>query len=185
MDKGAASYRRFLSGDDEGLVEIIRDYKDGLILFLTRYTGSVHAAEELAEDAFFRLVTRRPRFTEKYAFKTWLYTIGRNTALNYLRRAGRLAGVGPEALENEADEAAELERACIREEDRRCVHRAPSRINEDYGRVLYLKYFEDMDNREIAAVLGKSRRQVENLLYQAKRALRSELEKEGFTYEGL
>lgn len=185
MDNGASSYRRFLDGDDNGIVEIVRDYKDGLILFLTRYAGSVSLAEELAEDTFFRLVTRRPRFTARYSFKTWLYTIGRNTALNHLRRAGYLADVGPEALENEADETAELERACIREEDRRRVHRALSCVREDYGRTLYLKYFEDMDNREIGAVLGKSRRQVENLLYQAKRALRSELEKEGFIYEEL
>ena len=33
MDNGASSYRRFLEGDDNGIVEIIRDYKDGLIFF--------------------------------------------------------------------------------------------------------------------------------------------------------
>ena len=32
MDNGASSYRRFLEGDDNGIVEIIRDYKDGLML---------------------------------------------------------------------------------------------------------------------------------------------------------
>ncbi|BBK23162.1 hypothetical protein Aargi30884_20650 [Amedibacterium intestinale] len=31
MDNGAGSYRRFLDGDDDGIVEIVRDYKDGLI----------------------------------------------------------------------------------------------------------------------------------------------------------
>ena len=30
MDNGASSYRRFLDGDDEGIVEIIKDYKEGL-----------------------------------------------------------------------------------------------------------------------------------------------------------
>lgn len=33
MDNGASSYRRFLNGDDEGIVEIVNDYKDGLILY--------------------------------------------------------------------------------------------------------------------------------------------------------
>ena len=37
MDNGASSYRRFLDGDDEGIVEIIRDYKDGLILYLNAF----------------------------------------------------------------------------------------------------------------------------------------------------
>ena len=57
MDNGASSYRRFLEGDDDGIVEIIRDYKDGLILFLNRYVNNIHIAEELAEDTFFKEAT--------------------------------------------------------------------------------------------------------------------------------
>ncbi len=42
-----------------------------------------------------------------------------------------------------------------------------------------------MTNEQIAAVMKKSKRQIENLIYQAKRSLKSELEQEGFHYEGL
>ena len=45
MDNGESSYRRYLSGDDEGLVEIIRDYKDGLILYLNSIVSNIHTAE--------------------------------------------------------------------------------------------------------------------------------------------
>lgn len=62
MDNGADSYRRFLAGDDSGLVEIVRDYKDGLILFLNRYVRNIHIAEELAKDTFVRIVTKKPCF---------------------------------------------------------------------------------------------------------------------------
>lgn len=79
----------------------------------------------------------------------------------------------------------DLERMYIREENRRAVHRALGRLNPDYSQVLYLIYFEEMDNSEAAAVMRKSKRQVENLIYRAKSALRSELLKEGFCYEGL
>ena len=44
MDNGASSYRRFLDGDDEGIVEIIRDYKDGLILYLNGFTQDISTA---------------------------------------------------------------------------------------------------------------------------------------------
>ena len=93
MDNGASSYRRFLEGDDSGIVEIIRDYKDGLILFLNRYVNNIHTAEELAEDTFFRIVTRKPRFVAKYSFKTWLYTIGRNIAINHVKHFGKVASI--------------------------------------------------------------------------------------------
>lgn len=69
MDSGADSYRRFLDGDDEGLAEIVREYKDGLILYLNGYVNNLHIAEELAEDTFFRLITRKPKFSGKSTFK--------------------------------------------------------------------------------------------------------------------
>ena len=185
MDHGASSYQRFLEGDDGGIVEIIRDYKDGLILFLNRYVGNIHVAEELAEDTFFRLVTKKPRFTARYSFKTWLYTIGRNTAVNHLKRAGRLRDLSAEHPEDLRDEENALERAYIREEEKIRIHRALSKINPNYSRVLYLKFFEELANEQIAVSMGRSRRQVENLLYQAKRSLKAELDKEGYCDEGL
>ena len=47
MDNGASSYRRVLDGDDKGLEEIVRDYKDGLILYLNSYVSNISIAEEL------------------------------------------------------------------------------------------------------------------------------------------
>ena len=181
MDSGADCYRRFLDGDDDGIVCVIRDYKDGLILFLDRYVNNIYAAEELAEDVFFKLVTKKPRFTGKYSFKTWLYTIGRNAAINHLRRNTAAQLPSDEAL----SDGKLLEREYLRTERRLAVHAALGRISPDYSRVLHLIYFEDMDNEQAAHVMGKSKRQIENLVYRAKQALRSEIMREGFSYEDL
>ena len=184
MDNGASSYHRFLEGDDNGIVEIIRDYKDGLILFLNRYVNNIHIAEELAEDTFFKIVTRKPRFNASGSFKTWLYAIGRNIAVNYIRQAKKISDAPIEDIDEYSDEC-DLEETYIREEQKIVIHKALSRINADYSRVLYLKFFEDLNNEQIAMVLKKSRRQIENMIYQAKQALKSELNKEGFHYEEL
>ncbi|MCQ2440732.1 MAG: hypothetical protein MJ076_02400 [Clostridia bacterium] len=55
MDNGVSSYRRFLKGDEEGFVEIVRDYKDGLILYLNGFVKNISVAEELTEDTFVKL----------------------------------------------------------------------------------------------------------------------------------
>lgn len=185
MDNGASSYRRFLEGDDSGIVEIIRDYKDGLILFLNRYVNNIHTAEELAEDTFFRIVTRKPRFVEKYSFKTWLYTIGRNIAINHVKHFGKVASIPFEDLESIRSDEDALEQSYIREEQKIMLHKVLSKIKYDYSQVLYLKFFEDLTNEQIAVVMKKTKRQIENLIYQAKQSLKSELDKEGFQYEGL
>lgn len=185
MDNGASSYRRFLEGDDNGIVEIIKDHKDGLILFLNRYVNNIHTAEELAEDTFFRLVTRKPRFIPRHSFKTWLYTIGRNIAINHVKGAGKVSDVPVEDLERIYADEYSLERAYLQEERKIVVHRALSKIKAEYSQVLYLKFFEDLTNEQIGVVMKKNKRQIENLIYQAKRSLRSELDREGFHDEGL
>ena len=87
MDNGASSYRRFRdNGDVHGLDEIIIEYSDGLILYLTSVVGNIQTAEELAEDTFVLLGTKKPKFREKSSFKTWLYAIGRNIAIDHLRK---------------------------------------------------------------------------------------------------
>ena len=73
MDRGTQSYERFLAGDESGLAEIIRDYSDGLILYLNSFVNQIAAAELLAEDTFVRLAVRKPRNKGKAGFRTWLY----------------------------------------------------------------------------------------------------------------
>ena len=89
MDKGANSYNCFLNGNNDALVEIIREYKDGLTFFLGGFVGDLSLAEELMEDTFVRLYVKKPHFSGKSSFKTWLYAIGRNVAREYLRKEKR------------------------------------------------------------------------------------------------
>ena len=147
--------------------------------------NNIHTTEELAEDTFFRLVTRKPRFAAKYSFKTWLYTIGRNIAINHVKHFGRVIDIPFEDLESIQNDEDALEKSYIREEQKIMLHKALSKIKHDYSQVLYLKFFEDLTNEQIAVVMKKSKRQIENLIYQAKQSLKSELDKEGFYYEGL
>ena len=65
MDNGESSYRRFLDGDDEGFDDIVRTYKDGLILYLNGYVNNIYTAEEVAEDTFFRLLSKNRNFQGK------------------------------------------------------------------------------------------------------------------------
>ena len=184
-DNGADSYRRFLDGDDNGMIELVRDYKDGLILFLNRYVNNIHTAEDLTEDTFVRLATKKPRFQADHSFKTWLYAIGRNIALNYLKREKRISGQPLEKYEKTLAEENLLERSYLLEERKIQVHRTLSQLQPEYARILYLKFFEELTNEQIARILKKNKRQIENLTYQAKQSLKAKLEKEGIHYEGL
>ncbi len=185
MDNGASSYRRFLEGDDDGIVQIIKDHKDGLMLYLNSFVQNIHLAEDLTEDTFVKLIARQPRFLGKSTFKTWLYSIGRNTALDHLRKGTKLPTVSAEeAMALIADEA-DVAKQYLQTERKLQVHKALKQLNKEYRQVLVLIYFEDFENAQVASILGKSKKQVENLIYRAKLSLKSELKKEGFVYEDL
>lgn len=182
MDNGTLNYQRFLEGDDEGIVEIIREYKDGLILYLNGITDNISMAEEIMEDTFFKLVIKKPKFSGKSSFKTWLYSIGRNSAIDAIRKKSRFSTIPLDEYTNLANEEC-IEKEYLIEEQKILLHKAMRKLNPDYQQVLYLVFFENFNNSETAKIMHKTKRQVENLLYRAKQSLKSELEKEDFKYE--
>ena len=182
MDNGASSYRRFLDGDDNGITEIVENYKDGLILYLNGYVKNIFVAEELTEDTFFRLMIKKPKYLGKSTFKSWLYAIGRNVAVDYIRHNSKILNVPIDDVENYLIEQS-LEQSYIKEENKLVVNKALNELIPEYRNVLWLTYFEEFSNKETAIILKKTERQIKNLLYRARKALKSKLEKEGFEYD--
>jgi RNA polymerase sigma-70 factor (ECF subfamily) len=176
MDNGASSYLRFLNDDKEGFVELVKEYKDGLVLFLNCYTNDIHIAEEAADETFLKLYVDKPKYKSEYSFKTWLYAIGKNTALNYIKKHRKHRFEPIEDYYYLSDDI-DIEAEYIQNEEKLRIHRAIRNLKKEYARVLYLVYFEDLTNSETAEVMGKSLKQISDLIYRAKNALKSELEK--------
>lgn len=184
-DQGSISYQKYLQGNDQGMVELIRDYKDGLILYLNSFVGNIQVAEELAMDTFVKLGVNRPKNRGAASFKTWLYTIGRNITVDYLRKLARRKEVPLEDCQPLQDDEASLERIYIRQENKITLHRAMRDLPGNYRQVLWLVYFEGFSIKETAKVLRKSVHNIEVQASRARKALRLLLEKEGFIYENL
>lgn len=184
MDSGENSYRRFLDGDDNGIVELVRDYKDGLILYLFSYVKNMQTAEDLAQETFLKIAVDRPRFHGRSSFKTWLFTIGQNKACDYIRKISKRKNVSiDECFGLESDTDIELE--CLLDEQKMMLYKSINKLNDEYRQSLVLSYFEGFDNAEIAKIMHKNKRQIESLLYNARKSLKKELERSGFQYEEL
>lgn len=158
---------------DERFEGLVRAHRVGLIGYLSRYVD-VGTAEELAADAFVALWQRMPALRDDN-LRAYLYASGRNAARNYLRRQGRIVSFEEMPAELPAPDA-ELDEQMIRDERSRLLHAALGRIKPDYRAVLYLLYFCDLTPAEVGQVLGKSPKQIANLTYRAKAALRGELD---------
>jgi len=185
MDNGESSYRRFLDGDKDALVEIIKEYKDGLMFFINGYTGNLSVAEEITQETFIRLYVKKPKFNGKSSFKTWLYKIGKNTAVDYIRRNRKNDAVPLSNSPEQVDYSSNPEAYYFDGQKKICLHKALCSLKTEYYQILWLIYFDGMSNEEVSVILGKSRNNTAVLLHRAKDALKSELLKEGLDYEDI
>ena len=157
---------------------------DGFALDLYGFVGSLPLAEDLMSETFFKLLVKKPHFSQKSTFKTWLYAIGRNEALACLKKRARILDRPVEDCEEWLNAGGEeLETGYLREERRIRLHRVLGKLHPDYRQVLYLTYFEGFSHAQARAVMKKSKTQMENLMYRAKKSLKAELLKEGFDDE--
>lgn len=173
MDNGSRNYLRFLKGDNAGLEQIIIDYKDGLVLYLNSLVGNIQLAEDLAEDTFVRLCTKKPKDKQTGSFKTWLYTIGRNIAISHLRKSAKSTVVPIDTIAYLADASGEPLNIYLREEKKVIIHRALEMLKPEYRQILWLIYFDDLSFREAAAVMKKGVHSTEMLASRARQALKT------------
>lgn len=163
---------------DERFTALVRAHRVGLVGYLSRYVD-VGTAEELAADAFTALWQRLPRLRDEN-LRAYLYTTGRNLARNHLRKQGRITALEEMPLDLPAPDD-DLDALLIRDERSRAIHAAMGDIPPDYRAVLHLLYFAGLAPREAGQVLGKTPRQMGNLTYRAKEALRRALAARGIT----
>ena len=139
-------------------------------------------AEDVTADTFAALFIRRKKFREGAKFRTWLYTVARNRAIDWVRKNGRnrpLTG-----LENVLV-SADGEEAMLGRQRKESLYACMQKLPATYKEVLYLSYFDGFSVKEICRILKKSAKQVYNLLSRAKTALKAILVKEGFSHENI
>ena len=177
-------YKRFINGDVKGFEELVIEYKNVLIYFLNRYVQDLNIAEDIAQDAFVDVYVYKERYNGKTSFKTYLFTIGRNKAVDYIRKNKHMQyTVNIEEQTEISSEENELVDYVIQSENKGMIAHALERMKEEYARVLILIDLEDFSYKEAANVLGKTTSQVKVLVHRARKSLRKMLEEEGFTYE--
>jgi len=179
MDNGARSYRRFLEGDESAFDDIMKELFHGLVFFIERYVHDVHAAEDIAIDAFSDLIVHKHRYNFKVTLKTYLYMIGRSRALDYIKHRKVIEFTELTDAVGLAAEEKTLEESVLLEERKRIVNTAITKLPEDMRVAVHLIYFEEMTYEEAAKVMKKNRKQVDNLLYRAKKELRILLGEDG------
>ena len=179
-------YRLFLAGDGEALSALVVLHGEELTRFISRIAGNKHDAEELMIDAFTQLVRNRDKIRRPEALKSYLFTTGKNLALNFLKKNKHNPAIfeNIETVLERAGSEDTLGAELSRQEQKLQLNMAMEKLKRPHREVLRLIYYENKSYAGAGKVMNKTVKQIDNLLYSAKAALKKALECEGFTYEG-
>ena len=77
---------RAIEGDRGAAGDLIRGHQASVYAYLLRMSGKPHLAEDIAQEAFVRVLKNIHRFDFRYRFSTWLFTIARRLYLNAVQK---------------------------------------------------------------------------------------------------
>lgn len=170
-------YRRYLDGDKDAFDNIIKALRNSLTLFINRYVHNITVAEDICIDVFMELIIHKHKYNFHTSIKTYLFMIGRSKALDYIKHSKKLEMVDIDDC-NISNEKL-LEDLVIKNERYKKLNNAILQLPDEMKYAVHLVYFEGMSYKEVAKVMRKSEKQIDNLLYRAKIKLKNILGREG------
>ena len=143
-------------GDGDAFEDLVRRYERRLIRVIMRFVRDQDLAEDLAQETFLRVFERLGQFDTSRRFGPWLFRIGVNLTLDYLRkrkRRGRWTLFSERGTEKLPDPAvADPRKAMDLSQE---VHAVIQQIAEKYRTVLVLRDLENFSTSEIAAIANR------------------------------
>ena len=164
-----------LRGETHAYGELVARYRAGVVNVVYRMCGDEFLAEEAAQEAFLRAWQHLAGYRPEHAFRTWVYRIAVNAALDVLRRDRRLTGLDDLAEEYLVEEAADPEETLEERERARRVRGALHALSPANRAALVLREYSGMSYAEIASTLGIPLGTVMSRLNSARSQLRKEL----------
>jgi RNA polymerase sigma-70 factor (ECF subfamily) len=167
-------YKEFLDGSISAFEDLVIEHKDNLIYFISRYTGGdIYIAEDIAQDVFAYVYVNKEKYNENYSFKTFIYTLGKNKAIDYIRKQSKQQLMTFDKDDEYLFEEIEnLEDKIIKNEENRLLLDSLKQLKPEYEKVIYLLALEELSYKEIGRILGKTLPQTKVLIYRARKALR-------------
>lgn len=156
---------RVCDGDIEAFGIFVAKYENFVFTLVRGLVGSDEAAKDVSQETFLRAYRALRRFESRSSFKTWLYRIAYNTAMNHIRKYGTPNDRG-------VDEPASIG---IKFEDiplRLTIKKLVDSLKPEHRAIIMLHYYDDLKYQEIAEVLGCPVGTVKIRLFRAKYELK-------------
>jgi RNA polymerase sigma-70 factor (ECF subfamily) len=184
MEQSLVSDRASGSGELHDFDSLVRLHRPRIFRFMLASLRDRETAENLTQDCFVKAYQARAQFRGAASFGTWLMQIaanlirdhGASSRLKFWRRTLSpdvdLADIGDWLPDRQRSPEAHL----LAREQVAAIWTAVGRLSERQRTVFLLRFVEDLDLLEIAAITGMKEGTVKTHLFRALQAVRARLE---------
>lgn len=162
----------------EAFDELYDYYLPKIFGYILNRVGHRQEAEDLTSQTFAKVLANLGRYEDRgISFSAWVYRIATNVIIDHARKKKEYS-MDPEIIKERiagTRTASPEEQVCLLEtgeEMRYCLEQ----LKEDYQNVLTLKFFEELDNREIAKIMDCRPSAVAVKVHRALKALKKEFD---------
>jgi len=165
--------------DEKSLEILIARYLKPIYGFVYKYTNLLNEAEDITQEVFIKVWRNLKKFDQNKSFKTWLFQIAKNTAIDFLRQKKNIPFSefdnehGENQLTNTLIDQNPLPNRIFDQKNlAERLSAAIDKLSEKYRQVLHLRYNDQFTFQEIAETLNEPLDTVKSRHYRALIALK-------------
>lgn len=146
-----------IEGDSTAFDALFTRHRDAIYAMLLKFTGNCDDVEDLMQEAFMKAYLKIGLYDPKYDFGAWIYTIARNTFVDF-NRSRKSNALNPQNLPLESGNSTQVsaptpEDYIINAQQQTLIERYISMLPEDYRRLFELRFIDEYSYEEIAEKL--------------------------------
>ena len=175
-------------GNHKAYADLMASYREPLYLLLLRMTHNTTMASDLTVETFSKAFLQLHRYSPTGTFSSWLFSIGVNTYIDYLRKR-KLDTVSINSITRTSDgdfieyqipsSQPNPEEMMIRMQRDAALKEIVDQLKEPYRQIIRLRYYEDLSYEDIAEQLKIPIGTVKVRLNRAKALLSSVIKERG------
>ena len=159
--------RLVLGGDTAAFEYLFDRYRDAIHRLFLQRTGNTEDADDLLQETFIKVYMNLHRYSPEYTFGQWLYTIARNTFIDYVRKRQDDLPID-ERFAAPASNAPTPEESVINLQQRSQIEHYLERLAPRYRQLILMRFFEEYSYEEIAAKLSLPLGTVKTQIHRAR-----------------
>ncbi len=167
MEQDKILYKEFLDGNEKSFNKLIKKHKTNMIYFITRYVKDIEVAEDIFQDVMIYILNNKEKYNFKYSLKTYLYTIAKSRAINYLKKENKNI-----EIKDDYNDFNNIEELVCSNENVEKIYKAIQEMPVEYQLVIHLTKIEKLSYKDTARIMEKTESQIKTLAHNSKKKLK-------------